>query len=78
MDQVPNISINTEELPTLQRWEIGIVGWTPTPTKLTQPQASELIREVAEVQEEPASEPESQPELDPIVEEDESPTALSP
>ena len=33
LDQVPNISINTEELPTLQGWGIGTTGQTPTPTK---------------------------------------------
>ena len=26
LDQMPNLSINTEELPTLQGWEIGTVG----------------------------------------------------
>ena len=34
LDQVPNISINTEELPTLQGWGTGTVEQTPTPTKL--------------------------------------------
>ena len=33
LDQVPNISINTEELPTLQGWGTGTTGQTPTPTK---------------------------------------------
>ena len=33
LDQVPNLSINTEELSTLQGWELGTVGHTPTPTK---------------------------------------------
>ena len=29
----PNISINTEELPTLQGWNAGLQALTPTPTK---------------------------------------------
>ena len=33
LDQVPNISINKEELSTLQRWSTGTTGQTPTPTK---------------------------------------------
>ena len=33
LDQVPNISINTEELPMLQGWGPGATGQTPTPTK---------------------------------------------
>ena len=33
LDQVPNISINTEELPTLQGWGTWMHGQTPTPTK---------------------------------------------
>ena len=33
LDQVPNISINTEELPTLQGWGPGATRQTPTPTK---------------------------------------------
>ena len=32
-NQVSNISINTEELSTLQGWKSGTVGQTPTPTK---------------------------------------------
>ena len=34
LDQVFNISINTEELPTLQGWGIGTTRQTPIPTKL--------------------------------------------
>ena len=33
LDQVPNISINTKELPTLQGWNTRTQGQTPTPTK---------------------------------------------
>ena len=33
LDQVPNISINTEELPTLQGWGPRATWQTPTPTK---------------------------------------------
>ena len=33
LDQVPKISINTEELPTLQGWNAGSQGQTPIPTK---------------------------------------------
>ena len=73
LDQMPNISINTNELPTLQRWEIGIVGQTPTPTKPTQLQASKPAREALEEQEEPARKLESQPESDPTLEESKSP-----
>ena len=35
LDQVPNISINTEELPTIQGWNAGSQAQTPTPTKPT-------------------------------------------
>ena len=35
LDQVLNISINTEELPTLQGWRIGIVEQMLTSTKPT-------------------------------------------
>ena len=56
LDQVPNISINTEELPTLQRWGLGIVGQTPTPTK----PATTLEPTPKDIQEkgEPAGQPE--------------------
>ena len=33
LDQVPNISINMEELPTIQEWNVGSQVQTPTPTK---------------------------------------------
>ena len=33
LDQVPNISINTEELPTVHGWNSGSQAQTPTPTK---------------------------------------------
>ena len=33
LDQVPNISINTEELPTLQGWNARSHAQTPTPSK---------------------------------------------
>ena len=49
LDQMPNLSINTKELPMLQGWETGIVGQTPTPTKPAQPQASEQAKEATEV-----------------------------
>ena len=35
LDQVPNISINMEELTTLQGWGPWATGQTPTPTKPT-------------------------------------------
>ena len=34
LDQVRNLSINTEELSTLQGWRPRIVEQTPTPTKV--------------------------------------------
>ena len=72
LDQMPNISINTKELPMLQRWEIRTMGQTPTPMQPTQPQASELAREAPKEQEELAHELESQPGQDPTLEESES------
>ena len=56
LDQVPNLSINTEKLPTLQGWGPGIVEQTPTPTKLaTTPEPTpKAFQEVSE----PTSEPE--------------------
>ena len=67
LDQMPNLSINTEELPTLQDWETRNEGQTLTPTKLTQPQASELTKEVGETPDESTHEPETQSEQDPVL-----------
>ena len=76
LDQVPNISINTKELPMLQGWETRIVGQTPTFTKPTQSQASETTKEATEVEDKPACKPESQLEPDLTLEESESPQPL--
>ena len=77
LDQMPNISINTEELPTLQGWETGTVGQTPISTKLTQLQASEPAKEAAKVHKEPIRELESQPGSDSTLEESKSPQPSS-
>ena len=57
---MPNLSINMEELPTLEGWEMGNMGQTPNPTKPAQSQASELAKEVVETPGEPAHESETQ------------------
>ena len=67
LDQVPNLSINMEELPTLQGWETGNVGQMPTPTKPMKSQAFKLAEEIVELPDKPAREPKAQPEQDPIL-----------
>ena len=42
LDQLPNLFINTKELPMLQGWEARAARQTSTPTKPTQPQAKQL------------------------------------
>ena len=41
LDQVPNISINTEELPTLHGWKTGTQGQMPMPTPTKSAMTSE-------------------------------------
>ena len=53
LDQVPNLSINTGELPMLQGWKMENVRQTPTPTKSDQPKTSERAKEVVQVPSEP-------------------------
>ena len=71
LDQMLNISINTEELPTLQGWRTGTIGQTLTPTKSTQ--IAEPTREAIEEEDESAHKPKSQSEPDPTLEESRSP-----
>ena len=59
LDQVPNISINTEELPTLQGCGIETTGQTPTPTK--QATTPELTPQNTQEKDEPAGQLEPEP-----------------
>ena len=62
LDQVSNISINTEELPTLQGWRTSTVRQTPTPTKpATTPGPTPKVG-----QKEGGSTGEPEPDLEPI------------
>ena len=62
LDQVPNISINTEDLPTLQGWRTGTVGQTPTLTKpMTTPKPTP---KATQEEGEPVDEGEAKPELE--------------
>ena len=79
LDQMPNIFINTKELPTLKdgRQPTGTMVETLTSTKpSSQPQTSELAKEALEEEKESASKPKSQPEPDPTLEEGKSPQPL--
>ena len=64
LDQVPNISINTEELPTLRRWNVGSQAETPTPTKLAA--TSEPTPRQEQQEAGPSKEPESEPVATPM------------
>ena len=66
LNQLPNLSINTEELPMLQGWEIGAAGQTLTPTEPAQPHASDLAKE--EIEEELVHKSKSLLGPDPILE----------
>ena len=59
LDQVSNISINMEKLPTLQGWGLGATGQTSTPTKpATTPEPTpQDVQETGG----PAKQPESEP-----------------
>ena len=63
LDQVPNISINTEELPTLQGWGPGATRQTPTPIKPattpkpTPPNVQERSRLAEQLEPEPVPTP---------------------
>ena len=71
LDQVPTISINTKELPTLQGWRAETVGQTSTPTKPAS--TSKPTQEVAREEGEPVGEL----ELVPTPEEGGSPQATA-
>ena len=67
LDQVPNLSINTKELPTLQDWETGNVGQTPTPTKSDKPRASKQVKEVVQMLNKPERQPDRESDCQPEV-----------
>ena len=65
LDQVPNISINTEELPTWQEWNAGSQAQTPTPMKpaATSEPTPRQVQEEAR----PSKGPEPKPVTTPMV-----------
>ena len=65
LEMVPNISMDMEEILSLQAWGVGAIETTPMPTKQDQLWASKPMKDTQEVLDKPECKPEGQAEVPP-------------